>query len=102
MKRALLPLLLISPLVGAAPQVAAPVPPAMLSIPAPEIPEKRSLREELNRSAAVPSSTKRPAGYSLGTQSGRAYLEPRQDDLHPDMLTPQWELFNWKGSDGNR
>ncbi len=95
MKRALLPLLLISPIALAQPQVEAPMPPAMMAIPAPELPQKRSLKEELNRTPAIPSS-QRKMGYSLGTQSGRAYLEPRQDDLHPDMLTPQWKLFDWK------
>jgi hypothetical protein len=72
------------------------MPPAMVAIPAPDLPEKRSLQEELNRTPAIPSSARRRSGYTLDTQSGRAYLEPSHSDLHPDMLTPQWELFNWK------
>ncbi len=77
------------------------MPPAMVSIPAPEL-EKRSLEEELNRAPGTTLQQRRK-GYSLGTHSGNAYLEPQQDnDLHKDMLTPQWELFNWKGSSGNR
>lgn len=80
----------------AEPLVEAPMPPAMVAIPAPDLPEKRSLSEELNQGSTPSSATTRKGGYSLGTQGGRAYLEPRQDDLHPDMLTPQWELFNWK------
>lgn len=95
MKRALLPLLLISPIALAQPQIEAPMPPAMMAIPAPELPQKRSLQEELNRTSGS-ATTQRKAGYSLGTQSGRAYLEPSHDDLHPDILTPQWELFNWQ------
>ncbi|MBT3308823.1 MAG: hypothetical protein HOL04_04640 [Gammaproteobacteria bacterium] len=102
MKRALLPLLLISPLAMAQPQIEAPMPPAMMSIQPPEIPKAKSLKEELNRTPAVPSTNRNRAGYSMGTQGGRAYLEPRQDDLHPDMMTPQWELFNWKNSDSQR
>lgn len=72
------------------------MPPAMISIPTPEI-VKRSLEEELNRDAEA-SVEQRNYGYTMGAQGGRGYLEPKQDDPDTEMLTPQWELFRWEGS----
>ena len=100
MKRTLLPLLIISPLAMAEPQVEAPMPPAMITIPVPEIPN-RSLEEELNREAKA-AAEQRKYGYTLDAQGGRGYLEPKQDDANEEMMTPQWELFRWEGSSGQQ
>ncbi len=96
MNRMIVVPLFFSTVVLAQPQESVPLPP-------PDLPESRSLQDEINqqRGRSV-SPGKGTIDYTLGSQGARGRLEPRQDDLDPDMQVPQWELFRWKSSTGGR
>ncbi|HIJ22417.1 MAG: hypothetical protein HON68_09160 [Gammaproteobacteria bacterium] len=87
-----LSLLVIASSLQAAPDVMVPILP-------PELPKAQSLQESLSKPS--PLSQQRKASFSLEGPNTPAYSDLRQDDLHQDYLTPQWELFRWKSSDGN-
>ena len=79
MKRTLLPLLIISPLAMAEPQIEAPMPPAMVSIPAPEIikPLGRLANKQFQKLGYVDETMEQRVGHQLIGQ-GRVDLRERK------------------------